>query len=55
MFEDGSLTLKKEILENKTLEYFYSFENRQAIFADVHKSYKFALIQVKKHASKSHS
>lgn len=47
MFEDGSLTLKKEILENKTLEYFYSFENRQAIFADVHKSYKFALIQVK--------
>ncbi|EFO9576490.1 class I SAM-dependent DNA methyltransferase, partial [Campylobacter jejuni] len=47
MFEDGSLTLRKEILENKTLEYFYSFENRQAIFADVHKSYKFALIQVK--------
>lgn len=47
MFEDGSLTLRKEILENKTLEYFYSFENRQAIFADVHKSYKFALMQVK--------
>lgn len=47
MFEDGSLTLRKEILENKTLEYFYSFENRQAIFTDVHKSYKFALMQVK--------
>lgn len=47
MFEDGSLTLRKEILENKTLEYFYSFENRQAIFVDVHKSYKFALMQVK--------
>lgn len=47
MFEDGSLTLRKEILENKTLEYFYSFENRQAIFADVDSRYKFALMQVK--------
>lgn len=47
MFEDGSLTLRKEILENKTLEYFYSFENRQAIFTDVHKSYKFALMLIK--------
>lgn len=47
MFEDGSLILRKEILENKTLEYFYSFENRQAIFADVHKSYKFALMLIK--------
>lgn len=47
MFEDGSLTLRKEILENKTLEYFYSFENNKAIFIDVHRSYKFALIQVK--------
>lgn len=47
MFEDESLTLRKEILENKTLEYFYSFENRQAIFADVDSRYKFALMQVK--------
>ncbi|EHH1441504.1 class I SAM-dependent DNA methyltransferase, partial [Campylobacter jejuni] len=47
MFEDGSLTLRKEILENKTLEYFYSFENNKAIFIDVHRSYKFALMQVK--------
>lgn len=47
MFEDGSLTLRKEILENKTLEYFYSFENRQAIFADVDSRYKFALMQIK--------
>lgn len=55
MFEDGSLTLRKEILENKTLEYFYSFENREAIFADVHKSYKFALMQVKNtRANKTH-
>ncbi|EGO9780860.1 class I SAM-dependent DNA methyltransferase, partial [Campylobacter lari] len=47
MFEDGSLTLRKEILENKTLEYFYSFENNKAIFIDVHRSYKFALMQIK--------
>lgn len=54
MFEDGSLTLRKEILENKTLEYFYSFENRQAIFADVDSRYNL-LYAYKKHASKSHS
>ncbi len=47
MFEDGSLTLRKEILENKTLEYFYSFENRQVIFADVDSRYKFALMLIK--------
>lgn len=47
MFEDGSLTLRKEILENKTLEYFYSFENRQAIFSDVDSRYKFALMLIK--------
>lgn len=47
MFEDGSLTLRKEILENKTLEYFYSFENREGIFIDVHRSYKFALMLIK--------
>ncbi|EHG4048226.1 class I SAM-dependent DNA methyltransferase, partial [Campylobacter jejuni] len=41
------LTLRKEILENKTLEYFYSFENRQAIFADVDSRYKFALMLIK--------
>lgn len=47
MFEDGSLTLRKEILGNKTLEYFYSFENNKAIFIDVHRSYKFALMLIK--------
>ncbi|ENA8826812.1 class I SAM-dependent DNA methyltransferase, partial [Campylobacter jejuni] len=47
MFEDGSLILRKEILENKTLEYFYSFENNKAIFIDVHRSYKFALMLIK--------
>ncbi|MCW1870324.1 hypothetical protein OLQ82_04315, partial [Campylobacter jejuni] len=45
--EDGSLTLRKEILENKTLEYFIVLKIRQAIFADVDSRYKFALMQVK--------
>ncbi len=46
MLEEGSLALRKEILENKTLQYFYSFENREGIFRDVDSRYKFALMQV---------
>lgn len=46
MLEEGSFALRKEILENKSLVYFYSFENREGIFNDVHRSYKFALMQV---------
>ena len=46
MLEEGSLSLRKEILENKRLVYFYSFENNRGIFKDVHRSYKFALMQV---------
>ncbi|MBX7491064.1 N-6 DNA methylase [Helicobacter sp. Faydin-H70] len=46
MLEEGSYTLRKEILENKSLMYFYSFENNKGIFKDVHRSYKFALMQV---------
>lgn len=46
MLEEGSYTLRKEILENKTLQYFYSFENREGIFRDVDSRYKFALMQV---------
>lgn len=46
MLEEGSYTLRKEILENKTLKYFYSFENREGIFRDVDSRYKFALMQV---------
>lgn len=46
MLEEGSLSLRKEILENKRLNFFYSFENREGIFNDVHRSYKFALMQV---------
>lgn len=46
MLEEGSLSLRKEILEHKKLNFFYSFENREGIFNDVHRSYKFALMQV---------
>lgn len=46
MLEEGSLSLRKEILENKRLNFFYGFENREGIFNDVHRSYKFALMQV---------
>ena len=46
MLEEGSYTLRKEIIENKTLKYFYSFENREGIFKDVDSRYKFALMQI---------
>ena len=46
MLEEGSLSLRKEILEHKRLNFFYGFENREGIFNDVHRSYKFALMQV---------
>lgn len=46
MLEEGSETLRKEILENKSLAYFYSFENREGIFKDVDSRYKFALMQI---------
>ncbi len=48
MLEEGSLSLRKSIFENNTLNYFYSFENNKGIFKDIHRSYKFALISVKK-------
>lgn len=53
MLEDGSYILRKEILENKSLMYFYSFENREGIFNDVHRSYKFALMQIRNHKPKA--
>ncbi|WP_027327559.1 Eco57I restriction-modification methylase domain-containing protein [Helicobacter pametensis] len=46
MYEEGSLDLRKHILEEKTLTYFYSFENREGIFPDVDSRYKFALMQI---------
>ncbi|TSA80152.1 N-6 DNA methylase [Helicobacter mehlei] len=47
MLEEGSLGLRKRLLEKHTLEFFYSFENRQGIFKDVHRCYKFALLGVR--------
>ena len=46
MLEEGSYALRKEILENKKLMFFYGFENREGIFRDVDSRYKFALMQV---------
>lgn len=45
MLEEGSLSLRKEILEHKKLNFFYGFENREKIF-DIDSRYKFALMQV---------
>ena len=47
MLEKGSYNLRKEILTNYTLSLFYAFENREGIFNEVHRSYKFALMQVR--------
>ncbi len=46
MFEEGSTNLRKEIFEKYNLNIFYSFENNDAIFDDIHRSYKFALMQI---------
>ena len=43
---DSTFILRKEILESKTLNLFYGFENREGIFNDVDSRYKFALIQI---------
>ncbi|MDR0467279.1 MAG: restriction endonuclease [Campylobacteraceae bacterium] len=48
MFEDGSYNLRKEIFKKFSLNYFYSFENREKIFQDVMSQYKFALMQIEK-------
>lgn len=47
MLEEGSATLRKEILQERTLTHFYAFENREGIFNSVDSRYKFALMQVK--------
>ena len=46
MYEEGSLALRSHILKEKTLKYFYSFENREGIFPDIDSRYKFALMQI---------
>ncbi|MDR1607336.1 MAG: restriction endonuclease, partial [Deltaproteobacteria bacterium] len=44
--EDSSLKLRKLILEKYTLLSVDGFENRQGLFPDVHRGYKFSLIQI---------
>lgn len=46
MFEDGSMGLRKYIFSQCQLRSFWSFENNRGIFPDVHRSYKFAMMQV---------
>jgi hypothetical protein len=46
MFEEGSIALRKHIFTQCHMPFFYSFENNKGIFKDVHRSYKFALMQV---------
>ncbi len=46
MFEEGSLALRQHIFNRYRLAFFHSFENNRGIFQDVHRSYKFALMQV---------
>ncbi|MCY7304861.1 MAG: N-6 DNA methylase [Rhodoferax sp.] len=46
MFEEGSMGLRKYIFTHCQMPFFYSFENNRGIFQDVHRSYKFALMQV---------
>lgn len=49
MFEDGSSQLREHIFSQCTMTFFYSFENREALFLDVHRSYKFAMMQIVNH------
>jgi hypothetical protein len=46
LFEEGSTILRKHIFSHCQMPFFWSFENRNGIFADVHSSYKFALMQI---------
>lgn len=46
MFEDGSQVLREHIFANHSINFFYSFENRNGLFPDVDSRYKFALMQI---------
>ena len=46
MFEEGSRVLRQHIFRHCHMPFFHSFENNKGIFKDVHRSYKFALMQV---------
>lgn len=46
--EEGSDSLRKHILENYRINRFDGMENNLGIFPDVHRSYKFGLIQIER-------
>ncbi len=46
MFEEGSTALRQHLLTRCQMPFFWSFENRHSLFADVDSRYKFALMQV---------
>jgi N-6 DNA Methylase len=46
LFEEGSLALRRHILSTMQMPFFYSFENNEGVFEEVHRSYKFAMMQV---------
>lgn len=46
MFEEASAALRRHIFSTCRLTFFHSFENNRGIFPDVHRSYKFASLQV---------
>lgn len=46
--EEGSDTLRKHILENYKINRFDGLENNRGIFPDVHRSYKFGLLQIER-------
>ena len=46
MFEEGSMALRQHIFTHCHMPFFHSFENNKGIFPDVHRSYKFALMQI---------
>ena len=50
MFEEGSTVLRRHIFTHCQVPFFWSFENNKGIFPEVHRNYKFALIQIINHA-----
>ncbi|MEN9911701.1 MAG: hypothetical protein RI956_145 [Pseudomonadota bacterium] len=46
LFEEGSLALRQHIFKAMQMPFFYSFENNAGLFEEVHRSYKFAMMQI---------
>ncbi len=44
--EDGSINLRKYILDNLKMNLFYGFENREKFFKDIDSRFKFAIMQL---------